>query len=292
MNSPTRDLGSFLTNAGSSWHQMLPRCAFAGCPGRHPILNGILRRGDGIHCNGTAWYCSPDCMESALGDHFKQLLGSGPGREASPRLPLGLELISRGLLSSDQLRAGLDQQATRGGLLGECLRELGFVTEDQVTAAVASQWSCPVFPPKSIQPGCASVLPYALLSAYEMLPVHSVIATRTLYIGFARAINYTVLYAIEKMVGCKTEPCILPGSILSSLLAQAREQDTRDRVVVDFLLSPAEMAKMVRGYAQQLRSDCLRYAGCGKYLWVQVKGARQTVPLLFRTHENLQRPRF
>ncbi len=269
-----------------AWQQLVLRCANINCPGRHPVINGILHRGEGIHCNGSEWYCGPDCMEAAIARHFAELLLRPLRKPASPRIPLGLELVSRGLISGEQLREALQFQQQQGGLLGECLTELGYITEAQVTAAVASQWSCPVFPSGSAELACAPMLPRALQRSNEILPVHAAFTTGTLYIAFSKAVDYSVLYAIERMLKVKTEPCILSRSVLLTLLDKT-PQPADHEVVMDLPLTSFEMARMVRGYAQQLRADALRHADCGNYLWVQVSGPRESIPLLFKLQRNL-----
>jgi hypothetical protein len=275
--------GKLVQDTCKNWTQMLPRCAYAHCPGRNSIVNGFLRRGEGFHCNGRAWYCSPDCLESALTDSFRQIVSGQSSDLCSPRarLPIGQLFVLKGIVSEPDLRLGLQHQVERGGLLGECMEELGLLTEEAVTASLASQWACPMFPERSIQSGCSTLVPLVIERAYEFLPVHLASATKTIYVAHARAINYSVLYAIEQMLGHHAEPCVLPRRLVRLLVESRGQQQTSSEICFDAGLSAPEMARTVRSYAQQLRSESLKFTLCGKFLWVAINGPRQDVPLLF-----------
>src|SRR5512147_1950300 len=58
---------------------------------------------------------------------------------ARPRQRLGERLIAAGLISQAQLEMALREQKRRGGLLGQVLAGLGFVTPDVVADYVAKE---------------------------------------------------------------------------------------------------------------------------------------------------------
>jgi hypothetical protein len=283
--------GKLVHDVCKNWNQMLPRCAYDRCPGRSSIVNGFLRRGEGFHCNGRFWYCSPDCLESSLGDAFRQLnfTYSSTLGASSARLPIGHLFVLKGIVSEQQLRSGLQAQTEHGGLLGECMERMGLLTEDAVTASVATQWACPIFPRNSVQSGCSSLIPLAIEKAHEFVAVHLASTTRTIYVAHARAINYAVLYAIEQMLGYHVEPCVLPRRVVMSLIESSEQAHDTSEISFDAGLNGQEMARTVRSYAQQLRSETLRYTLCGKFLWVAIKGVRQDIPLVFNCERRPER---
>jgi len=59
-----------------------------------------------------------------------------PDHSKDPYKPLGQVLISKGKLSQDQLDEGLSIHWKRGVVLGEVLKELGFITEDNLSEAL------------------------------------------------------------------------------------------------------------------------------------------------------------
>ena len=133
------------------------------------------------------------------------------------RVPLGLLLLSRQQVTIAQLRTVLDHQRAAGhGKIGEWLQDFGFVTEQQVVAALARQWSCPVWRADCSPPGSIPLpeIPVLLLESFRMIPVSFVPATLTLHVAFAGGIAYSMLYAIEQMLGCHTEPCLVSPTVL------------------------------------------------------------------------------
>jgi Type II secretion system (T2SS), protein E, N-terminal domain len=276
--------GKFVQDACRNWNQMLPRCAYLGCPGRRSMVNGFLRRGEGFHCNRQAWYCSPECLELALAESFRQIAAeyADSTDSSKARLPIGQVFVLKGVVSEPGLRLGLKKQAEDGGLLGECMVALGLVNEDVVTASLAAQWSCPIFPKRSIQSGCATMVPLPLEKEYDLFPVHLATGSRTLYVAHSKTIDHSVLYAIEQMLGFRTEPCILPTGQLRSLIEKREESTDSHEVFLDTPMSAYEMARTVRSYAQQTRSGSLQFKRCGKFIWVLIDRSRDAVPLIFR----------
>src|SRR6266851_5350588 len=65
----------------------------------------------------------------------------------------------------------LHEGLSPGIRLGRILIDMKAVTEDQVTTAVAFQWSVPVFRlHENVVPEAARLVPFALLERYRMLP--------------------------------------------------------------------------------------------------------------------------
>lgn len=161
-----------------------------------------------------------------------------PREPAQRRIPLGLLLLSRQQITAEQLRWALAAQREADGCVDEALpaqrkkiglwlQELGFTSEQQVTAALARQWSCPLLQAGLMAPASRRfpAIPARLLESFQMMPVELVAATRTLLMAFSEGIDYAALYAIEQMLGYRTEPCLVPPSTLRAslqALAQVR----------------------------------------------------------------------
>src|SRR5450432_2850853 len=68
-----------------------------------------------------------------------------PSPQPPNRIPLGLLMLARGKLTYLEVRAALEaQRRARYAKIGEWIEKLGFVTEQEVTTALALQWECPV----------------------------------------------------------------------------------------------------------------------------------------------------
>jgi len=225
---------------------------------------------------------------------------------APHRIPLGLLLLSRQQLTAGQLRMALEAQREAAGRgqspdlrkIGAWLQELGFSTEVEVTAALARQWSCPVlresagatdpsrfsslFP--AVFSSAFSGIPVPLLESFQMMPVELVEATGTLLMAFSEGIDYTVLYAIEQMLGYRTEACLVcPSTLRKSLEALGRERGT-SVAIFEGMEDAGECAHIVGSYSARVKAEEIRVARCGDHLWIRLERLRQeAVTLVLRT---------
>jgi hypothetical protein len=199
-----------------------------------------------------ASYCAPQCFETAAHECF--YAACTPVVAASPiqhRIPLGLLMLSRGDLTREQLRAALEaQQGNHQRRIGECLQALGFATEQQITTALGLQWACPVLawraPHDSV---CGRLLPYRLLERFRMLPIQFVRATRIFCVAFCDGIDYTALYAIEQMLDCRTEACLISRSSMDRELERMGHEARIGDLLFESWHDPAAMARITCGYA-------------------------------------------
>jgi hypothetical protein len=219
-------------------------------------------------------YCAGECLERAVNDLLHRPRSIATHNVPSHRIPLGLLLLSRQHLTIEQLRTALAaQQKTGRGRLGEWVQALGFTGEQQVTAAVARQWSCPVLRMgPSILPAQTSVqhLPAVLLEKFSMVPVNFVAATATLHLAFSESVDYSVLYAIEQMTGCHTEPCMAVPSFVRARLEALAKRRSDSAVIFDCVADAAEMSRIVCSYSARLGACEIRMAECRPYLWVRI----------------------
>ncbi|HEV2469735.1 MAG TPA: hypothetical protein VGS78_11110 [Candidatus Sulfotelmatobacter sp.] len=203
----------------------------------------------------------------------------------SHRIPLGLLLLSRQQITQEQLHAALEAQLTAGrGRIGEWLQSMGFVSAEQVTAALARQWSCPVLrsnlPPSHAKEG--PTIPLALLREYCMIPLSYVESASRLHVAFGDAIDYTVLYAIEQMMGCHTEPCMAIPSFVNSCLEHLASREETE-FVFDRMNNAAEFARIVCSYCARVSASEVRLARCGSFHWIRlIRSSRSPIDLLMR----------
>jgi hypothetical protein len=275
--------GAWIAAARNHWDHAYPHCAERGCSVIRRSLRRIGRWHASIRLQGSS-YCASRCFEHAALQCFSAVCASAVA--ASPvrhRIPLGLLMLSRGQLTNSHLRAALEaQRVHHHRRLGEWLEELGFATEQQVTAALGLQWACPVLAFKAPRDSaCGLMLPYRLLERFRMLPVQFVSATRMFYVAFCDGIDYTALYAIEQMLECRTEACLISRSSMDrELECMGRAARAGDRLFESWR-DPAAMARITSGYALQLGAEQVRIVGCGEYIWVRLDAGREVATLLF-----------
>src|SRR5690349_773137 len=134
-----------LSKFSSRVSELVPRCSNSICQ-KNMLRHAMPWRQEGFSI-ADQWFCSPECFEFGAQERITELLASrGKGESSrSPRMPLGLLMLSRGLLTSEQLKQVLAEQKNSSSNTGEVVQKLGFATEEQVTSAVAAQWGCPTF---------------------------------------------------------------------------------------------------------------------------------------------------
>jgi len=237
-----------------------------------------------------ARYCRIECLELALIEFLGRARPVSRRAIASHRIPLGLLLLSRQQLTAAQLRTALEaQRGAIGGAsnrkIGAWLQELGFATEHQVTAALACQWSCPLLRsgPGVLGTSRFSSIPGLLLESFQMMPVELVEATGTLLMAFGEGIDHTVLYAIEQMLGYRTEACLVcPSTLRKSLQEQVRHRGSDD-VIFDRVEDIGECVRIIGNYSAKVKAEEVRFARCGEHLWIRLERPRhEAVNLVLR----------
>jgi len=265
----------------SRWGERVLHCNGEWCAAPRRAWQRISN-GAGSVCVHGLRYCFPHCFERELTRRLNRLR---PTRAVRPRpahrVPLGLLMLSRGELTDSQLRQTLqEQQRHKERRIGECMQQLGYVREPQVTAALALQWCCPVLktlPQQAVDCG----VPLGLLRRFQMLPVHFSAATRALHIAFADDIEYPALVAIEEMVGCKTQACLTTSSGLQAAFERMEQQSVPLEKQFTGIRAPEEMTRITSSYAARLFADDVRAVACGDLAWVRIEGARDPMNLLF-----------
>lgn len=227
-------------------------------------------------------FCFPMCFEHELWRRFSKLvLPQREQRGPAHRIPLGLLMLSRGELTGQQLRNALEaQRRSPGARIGEWMQKLGYVDEDQVTAALSVQWSCPVL--RDFRPGGGSpMVPLRLLHAFEMVPVHYGPTTLMLHMAFARNVEYRAILAIEQILKCRVEPCLATPSAVRSVLHQLEEEHRGNDVELENATDPGEMCRITSSYAAKVGAEEVRMARCGDYVWVRIRARKTSANLIF-----------
>lgn len=261
-----------------------PQCSEAQCQGHTRGLALPRWRTSGVSLSRN-WYCSVKCLLPSLEQSLRQLL---PETEATParghRIPIGLLLLQRGVISAQQLREALTlQRRHREGRLGDWLRRMGAATEADITKALALQWGCPIFPLERDKGyrQCAGLVPLSLSQLYGLLPVFYSKDRSLLYVAFTSGVDHALLYGIEQMLGCRTVSCIVSESAYTESIANLEEMREPAETIFDSIRSSFEIAHAACGFTERLGAQALRLARVGRTLWIRFLCRPGTRDLLF-----------
>jgi hypothetical protein len=296
MNGTLRNANAWAAAYHALCDRLPPRCSRPDCQQNGPAWKRLRRRRPGVVFQNE-WYCLEGCLERPLIEALRRARTPSQSFAQRHRIPLGLLLISRQQLTVSQLRAALAAQHSAGyGRIGEWLQHLGFSSEQQITAALARQWSCPVLRSNSFVPATSEAvrMPFTLLRWRFMAPLDFVSSTATLYMAFGGELHHSCLYAMEQMLGCHTEACLVAPSVLQRYLATLPETRGESEVVFERVADPAELARIVSSYGARLGASEIRLAACGPHLWIRLlRPPRPPVDLLLHSFADLAaRPGF
>lgn len=256
-------------------------CALRSCP--NTGLMRILPQGRiGIQVDQD-WYCSAGCFFEAAYDRFS----SGSYERIvemphTPRFSIGLAMLTKGLLTEEQLRFANAQSEVRGEELEVALLRLGMADERQLTAARAAQWGVPVLGQDHISNPVDFGIPVALLRTYSAAPLHYSASSNRLLLGFVHRVEHSLLISLEKICACSVEPCfITPTGFAEQMARLTSVADCEERVIEEHL-TPQRMAKTLARIAVEVSAREARFAHFRNLEWVRLIGKRRNVDVLFR----------
>ena len=265
--------------------RMFPRCDNRRCLNRNSLWPIVRRRSGGIHLEGR-WFCCPACFEESVAALLETIVPlASRWKPKVHRLPIGLVLLSHGVIRDDQLRQALERQRLEGARrLGYWLLEMGAVSEDQITSALAAQWACPVFPLASDRSflQCSMMLPAAIIKAARMLPVYSSRDGSSVYMAFAEGVDHGSLRSAEHILGRTTVPCFVSESALDRALEKIDSRERPDEFSFETVADIREMARITRSFAVQLQAQSVQLVGCREFAWARIHSMGIARDILFR----------
>jgi hypothetical protein len=250
-----------------------PACSLASCACPQSLWQRFRdrHRPTGTYLQG-AFYCRPQCLESALVGQLSQLRILAPAPLPPNRIPLGLLMVARGKLTYLEVTAALEaQRRARYGKIGEWIEKLGFATEQEVTTALALQWGCPVASSLDLSTlQSFGNIPLPILETFQMLPFNYVASTNTLYLAFGERVDHAALYAVEKILDCRTQPCVAGRQSIARQLDAMRQMPRPHDVEFGPMNDLAEMARIASSYTFRLTPKQVRLSRIGRFIWLRL----------------------
>ena len=134
------------------------------------------------------------------------------------KIRLGDLLISQDLLTQEQLKLALEEQARSGRKLGRVFIESSYVTEDAIAKALARQLQAPFVDLKTFntKPELINLLPEAQARRYRAIVLD--VQNETLQIGFADPTDLTAYDEVTRIVGREISLAVVKESQLLALI--------------------------------------------------------------------------
>lgn len=114
---------------------------------------------------------------------------------------IGQLLLEKGIIKQAQLDEALKIQKEKGGLLGQILASLGYVTEEQIAQAITIQYGFPYLPLSNyeIDEGAIKLIPENVTRQYCLIPIDKI--GNTVTIAMADPLNMQAIEDIELITG-------------------------------------------------------------------------------------------
>ena len=115
---------------------------------------------------------------------------------------IGEVLLERGLINHKELETALAHQKEHGGLTGQILIHLGFITEQEVALALTAQYGYPYLPLDNyeIDGGLTALIPEQLARQYCLIPIDRI--GNALTLAMADPSNVRAIEDIELLTKC------------------------------------------------------------------------------------------
>lgn len=242
------------------------RCIVCGCS----KVAFLSTRNSGFTLRKTqSWLCSVSCLNSHLNSRIAYAGVQGFTTTAPRQLSLGAALVRRGLISQTQLKQAVTAQCRAGGkLLRYLVSECG-VSETDIAATVAEQWSVP-FTDINIDllPRTApQIVPLELLRRSEGMVVHADQSRGTLHLAFGNRPDHALSLAVEMVTGLDVVTCIARHSTVRQWL---NRQTSHSETLLPRCTDIDEASSMLSAYVAQRPGCTLAVASLGATAWMRV----------------------
>ena len=131
---------------------------------------------------------------------------------------IGEILLERGVITFKQLEKALAYQKEHGGLMGQILIQLGFITEEEVALALTAQYGFPYLPLDNyeIDSGLTDLVPEEIAHQYCLIPIDRIGSALTL--AMADPSNVKAIEDIELLTKCVVQTFVsTPSDILKAI---------------------------------------------------------------------------
>lgn len=142
------------------------------------------------------------------------------------RLKIGDLLLNAGVINEQQLQKALDyskEQRQKGNAkrLGDCLRELGFVTDRQVAEALASQLNLQLVDLQgfTMSKQMQELIPGSTLRKHSVLPLgYDPKDPQAIFLAMSDPLDIVAIDDVEIITNCRVEQCVATQTEIQAIL--------------------------------------------------------------------------
>jgi type IV pilus assembly protein PilB len=137
---------------------------------------------------------------------------------------LGQLLVSKNIITEDQLTQAIDLQKKEGGRIGSNLIKLGFLSEESLVEFLSNQYSVPSvsLSKLDIDPSIVKFVPYDVANKYQIFPISKNGAT--LKLAMTDPSNVFAIDDVKFMTNYEVEPVVATESDIKEAIARHYEQ--------------------------------------------------------------------
>jgi len=271
---------SMLPSVSHGWKNMYTQCGLRMCP--NTLFMRSVQSRVGINV-GPVWYCGPDCLAAVATMRFSAFaVNNILEMPHTPRLSIGLVMLSKGYLTDKQLRLAITESQRSGEELEAVLSRLGLANERQLTAARAAQWGYPVLGQEPMRQLSELDVPATLLESCSAAPLHCSAAAKRMLLGFVHRVDHSLMNSVEEMTGFRAEPCFITPTEFAEQRVRLTAVTRCEEVVVNDPQTPAQMGRTVAGLTVEIGAREVRFSRCRDYVWTRLTGKRRMIDVLFR----------
>lgn len=274
-------LKSFWPVVDRNWKNMRAVCHDAYCHNTQ-LMRTIPGGRAGIQ-SGDHWYCSVDCFARASRTELASL-SSIPFIEIPrvPRMSIGLTLLAKGYLTSEELRFAQTESEVRRESLETTLARLGFTSEKQFASARAAQWGYPVLAQDRVGQMVESDIPQYLLQMFSAVPLQYSLKAKRILLGFLFRVEHSLLESIEKVTGCRAVPCFITETERTEQMKRVTSSQNHTEALIEEPGTPEMMGRTLGRFAVEVAADQAVFSRCKNHIWARVSGKRGKVDVIFR----------
>ncbi len=138
---------------------------------------------------------------------------------------LGELLIDNKIIKPENLEQALEIQKSKGGLIGQILVDLGYVTEEAIAKTLTVQYGFPYLPLSGyeIDPEVAKLIPFHVARQYDLIAVDRIGAILT--VAMSNPLNIQAIEDIEMITHLKVQIFVSTSADVKDSIKRCYQQE-------------------------------------------------------------------